>query len=119
MVERFSLPRYRCEFCSRTFETLHDAQEHEAVCRESRFKIPFFMGRWVEGDGIVGMATQTRNADSFIGVSTPFSTMVTWVSPLKIREIDAETARKRMNETLDAKIHAFELKADDYRRDAR
>lgn len=118
MVERFTIPRFRCEHCSKTFETLHDAIEHETICRENRFRIPYLIGKWVEGDGIVGMATQTRKADSCIGISTPFTPTVVWVSPLKIKEIALEDAKARLSSQLEAKVRGFELKADDYRRDA-
>ena len=118
MVERFTIPRFRCEHCSQVFQTLHDATEHEVICRENRFRIPHLIGRWVEGDGVVGMATQTRKADSFIGISTPFTPVVVWVSPLKVREITLEDAKARLSGQLEAKVRGFELKADDYRRDA-
>ena len=118
MVERFTIPRFRCEHCSQVFQTLHDATEHEVICRENRFRIPHLIGRWVEGEGVVGMATQTRKADSFIGISTPFTPVVVWVSPLKVREITLEDAKVRLSGQLEAKVRGFELKADDYRRDA-
>lgn len=116
MVEKFTIVHYRCEFCSRSFETLHEATEHEALCRSDRFRIPDLMGKWVRGNGVVGMATQTRKADSFIGISTPFSTSVTWISPQKIEELDPETAKRLLSETLEAKIHGFELGSDEFRR---
>lgn len=116
MVEKFTLIRYRCEFCSKSFETLHDATEHETICRTNRYRIPDLMGKWVRADGVVGMATQIRRADSFIGISTPFTPAVTWVSPQRVEEVDSDTAKKLMSETLEAKIHGFELSIDDYRR---
>ena len=33
MVERFTIPRFRCEHCSQVFQTLHDATEHEVICK--------------------------------------------------------------------------------------
>ena len=118
MVERLTIPRFRCEYCSMTFETLRDANEHEEVCRENRFRIPHLIGRWVKAEGVVGMATQTRKADSFIGISTPFNPTVTWVSPLKVQEITVDEAKSLMAGQLESRIRGFELKTDDYRRDA-
>lgn len=116
MVIRYSVVRYRCECCSKIFETQHDAIEHEKICRESRFVTPSLMGQWVESsDGLVGMAAQTRNSDSMIGVITPFSSMPSWIPPQRLKVIDAGTARSRLGTALEAKLHAFELKADDYR----
>ena len=57
-------------------------------------------------------------ADSFIGISTPFTPVVVWVSPLKVKEITLEDAKARLSGQLEAKVRGFELKADDYRRDA-
>lgn len=114
-VERFTITRYRCDFCSRTFDTLADAKEHEAVCIQDGFKTRTLLGKWVSVyDGTVGMAARTRKADSFVGVATPFFPTPVWVSPSKVSVISEEEARKALSGQLDAWIRAIDLKSADF-----
>lgn len=114
-VERFTITRYRCEHCGKTFETLADAKAHEAVCIQEEFRTRSLLGKWVTSyDGTVGMAAATRKADSFIGVATPFYTSPVWVSPSKVTVISEEEAKTSLSGQLDAWIRAIELKSVDF-----
>ena len=116
-VERYTIVRYRCEFCGKVFETVADAKAHEAVCVQEDYRTRALLGKWVSAEnGTVGMAAITRKADSFVGVATPFCVSPVWISPLKLSEISEEAARESISEQLDAWFHAIEVKRDDFAR---
>jgi len=117
MVERFTIARYRCETCMKVFQTLNDAMEHENVCREHRDLSRSLIGMWVCSDDVVGIAMQTRVADSNIGICTPFIPTAVWRSPNKVHPIDGSIAEAMLFEELGKRILNMESKADGIRRD--